>query len=90
MAPNQDRVYTRGRSKSVAPSTRLIIDFDDERDPKYVPPGTTTPPRAARATGATFKKEASDIVTASFFDEERTLTGTPHGSATHEEGASGS
>ena len=30
------------------------------------------------------------MVTASQFDEERTLTGTPFGSATHEEGVSGS
>ena len=33
---------------------------------------------------------ASGIVTASHSDEERTLTGTPSGSATNEEGASGS
>ena len=33
---------------------------------------------------------ASGVVTASQFDEERTLTGTPSGSATNEEGASGS
>ena len=33
---------------------------------------------------------ASSVVTASQFDEERTLTGTPSGSATNEEGASGS
>ena len=50
LAPKQDRVYARGRSKSVAPSARLVIDSDDERDPKYVPRGTSTPSRAARAT----------------------------------------
>ena len=33
---------------------------------------------------------ASSVVTASQSDEESTLTGTPSGSATHEEGASGS
>ena len=33
---------------------------------------------------------ASDVVTASQSDEERTLTDTPSGSATNEEGASGS
>ena len=43
MAPKQDRVYTRGRSKFVSPSTRLVIGSDDERDPEYVPPGTATP-----------------------------------------------
>ena len=65
MAPKQDRTYARGRSKSVAPSARLIIGFDDERDPEYVPPGTSTPSRAARAPTATPKKVASGVVTAS-------------------------
>ena len=37
MAPKQDRAYARGQSKSVAPSARLIISSDDERDPEYVP-----------------------------------------------------
>ena len=37
MAPKQDRIYARGRSKSVAPSTRMVIGSDDERDPEYVP-----------------------------------------------------
>ena len=36
------------------------------------------------------KKVASGVVTASQFDEEHTLTGTPSGSSTHEEGAYGS
>ena len=39
---------------------------------------------------ATPKTVASGVVTASQFDEERTLTGTPSGLATNEEGASGS
>ena len=43
MAPKQDRVYARGRSKSVAPSARLVIGSDDERDLEYVHPGTSTP-----------------------------------------------
>ena len=90
IAPKQDRTYARGRSKSVALSARMIISFDDERDPEYVPPRTSTPSRAARASRATPKKVASGVVTASQSDEERTLTGTPSGSATNEEGASGS
>ena len=90
MAPKQDRTYARGRSKSVASFVHLIIGFDDERDPEYVPPGTSAPSRLARATRATPKTVASGVVTASQSDVERTLTGTPSGSATNEEGASGS
>ena len=65
MTPKQERIYARGRSKSVAPSARMIIGSDDERDPEYVPPGTSTPSRAARAPRATPKKVASDVVIAS-------------------------
>ena len=49
MAPKHDRVYESGRSKSVTPSARLVIGSDDERDPEYVSPGTSTPSRATRA-----------------------------------------
>ena len=79
MAPKQDQVYARGRSKSVSPSACLVICSDDEHDPEYVPPGTSTPSRAARAIRATPKKVASGVVTASQSDEECTLTGTPSG-----------
>ena len=65
MAPKQDRTYAHGRSKSVAPSARLIIDSDDERDPEYVPPGTSAPSRAARVPRATPKTVVSSVVTAS-------------------------
>ena len=88
MAPKQDRVYARGRSKYVTPSARLVIGSNDERDPEYVPPGTFTPSRAARAARVTPKKVASCIVTLSQSDEERTVTDTPSWSATHEERAS--
>ena len=47
MELKQDRTYAHGRSKSVAPSARMLIGSNDERDPEYVPPGTSTPPRAA-------------------------------------------
>ena len=88
MAPKQDRAYACGRSKSVAPSTCLVIGSDVERDPKYVPPGTSNPYRASHATRATPTKVASGVVTSSQSDEERTLAGTPSGSATTKEGAS--
>ena len=68
----------------------MVIGSNDERDPEYVPPGTSTPARAARAPRATPKKVASGVFTASQSDEERKLTHTPSGSATNEEGASGS
>ena len=90
MEPKQDRIYARGRSKFVAPSARMVIGSDNERDPEYVPPGTSTPSRAARAPRATPKKVASGVVTASQSDEERTLTSIPSGSAINKERASGS
>ena len=63
MAPKKDRVHARGRSKSVALSACLVIGSDDERDLKYVPPGTSTLPRASRATRATPKKVVFGVVT---------------------------
>ena len=68
----------------------MVIGSDDEHDSEYVPLGTSTPSRAARAPRATPKKVGSGVVTSSQSNEERTLTGTPYGSATNEEGASGS
>ena len=55
MASKQDRIYVRGRSKSVAPYARMVIGSDDERDPEYMPPDTSTPSRAARAPRSTHK-----------------------------------
>ena len=77
MAPKPNRVYARGRSKSVTPSARLVIGSDDERDPEYVPPGTSTPSRAACATRHTPKKVALGVVLVSQSNEESTLTSTP-------------
>ena len=37
MAPKQDRIYARRRSKSVSQFDRMVIGSDDERDPEYVP-----------------------------------------------------
>ena len=65
MVPKQDRIYARGRSMYVAPSAHMIIGSDDERDPEYVPTGTSTPFSATRAPRATPKKVASGVVTAS-------------------------
>ena len=79
MAPKHDRVYAHGRSKFVAPSARLVIDSDDERDPEYVPPHTATPSYASRDARVTPKKVESSVVTASQSDEECTITGTPSG-----------
>ena len=76
--------------KVCRPVCCLVIGSDDEGDPEYVPPGTSTPSRAARPARATPKKVASGVVTASQSDEEHTLTGPPSGSATNEDGASGS
>ena len=65
MELKQDRVYACGRSQFVASSARLVIGFDNEHDPEYVPPGTATPARAARATRAMPKKVAYGVVTTS-------------------------
>ena len=85
----QDRVYSRGRSKYVAPLNRMVIDSEDERDPEYVPSVTFTPTRTARTTRDTPKKVAHGEVTAFQTEEERILTGRPYASDTHSKGASG-
>ena len=90
MAHKPDIVYSRGRSKSVAPSLCLIDSTNDDRDPEYVPPSNQTATPDARATRGMPKKVMPDVVTASQSGEERTLTGTPSGYTSSSEGAFGS
>lgn len=89
MAVKQDLVYSRGRSKFVAPSCRLVIRLDDDGYIVYVPPGTQTPTCAANTTRGSPTKVAHDVVNAFQFDEECTLTDPPFGSASGLEGAPG-
>ncbi|TMX05709.1 hypothetical protein EJD97_006917 [Solanum chilense] len=88
MAQKQDRVYSCGRSNSVAPFVRFVISSDNQRDPEYVPPGTFTPARVARTTRATPTKVAPGVVTSFQFEEEHIMTYTPSRSATHFKDAS--
>ena len=54
MAPKKDIVYVKkGKSKFVAPSRRMIIDFDNNQDLVYVPPSSTTPTTEATVTRGT-------------------------------------
>uniref|UniRef100_M1DKP4 Integrase core domain containing protein n=1 Tax=Solanum tuberosum TaxID=4113 RepID=M1DKP4_SOLTU len=83
MAPKKQVTYTKkGKSKSFAPTPRLIDeDTDTEKDPAYVPPTTRTSPNAPRSTRNTPRKVVTDIVTVSQFDEDDTLIGSLTGSA---------
>lgn len=72
MAPKPTIVYSRERSKFVAPSRRFIVMSDDEQNPEYVPPGTPTPKLALRDTRGTPKKVAPGVVTNSKYDEAHT------------------
>lgn len=53
MAPKKDIVYSRGRSKSMAPLWKMIYTSDDDRDHKYNPLDTQTPITAAAAACGT-------------------------------------
>lgn len=90
MSPNQDIVYSKGRSKSVAPSRKLISSSGDDRDPEYVSLGTQNPTTAARVTWGTPKKVSLGVVMASQSDEERIVNITPSRYASGSEGSSGS
>uniref|UniRef100_M1DSH3 Integrase core domain containing protein n=1 Tax=Solanum tuberosum TaxID=4113 RepID=M1DSH3_SOLTU len=81
MAPKKLVTYSnQGKSKSVAPSFRLIDeDTDTEKDPAYVPPNIQTSPTAPRVTRVTPQKVLPDVVTVSRPDEEHTLIGSPTG-----------
>uniref|UniRef100_M1DJX7 Integrase core domain containing protein n=1 Tax=Solanum tuberosum TaxID=4113 RepID=M1DJX7_SOLTU len=83
MAPKKLVTYSKqGKSKSVAPSFRLIDeDTDTEKDPSYIPPNTRTSPTAPRATRGTPRKVIPDVVTVSQSDEEHTLIGSSAGAA---------
>uniref|UniRef100_M1CYR5 Integrase core domain containing protein n=1 Tax=Solanum tuberosum TaxID=4113 RepID=M1CYR5_SOLTU len=76
MAPKKAlAIAAEGRSKSIAPTCRLIDK--DNVDPTYVPPTGRTSPTAPRTTQNQHKKVVPDVVTASQSDEEDTLIGSP-------------
>uniref|UniRef100_M1E140 Integrase core domain containing protein n=1 Tax=Solanum tuberosum TaxID=4113 RepID=M1E140_SOLTU len=87
MPPKKLITYSKhGKSKSVAPSFRLIDeDTDMETDPAYVPPNTRTSPTAPRVTRGIPQKVFPDVVTVSQSDEEHTLIGSPTGAASSSE-----
>lgn len=90
MAPKKYLVYSRGPSKCVVPSHRLVISSDVDNDLEYMSPSTQTPTRASRTTRGMTMKVELDLVTTSQSDEEGTLTDTPSGSTAGPEAASGS
>uniref|UniRef100_M1E0U2 Integrase core domain containing protein n=1 Tax=Solanum tuberosum TaxID=4113 RepID=M1E0U2_SOLTU len=88
MEPKKLITYSKqGKSKSVAPSFRLIDEHTDtEKDPAYVPPNTRTSPTAPHVTRGTPQEVLPDVVTVSQSDEEHTLIKSPTGAASSSEG----
>ena len=84
-APKKMVTYSkRGKSKSVAPSFRLIDeDSENDSDPAYVPLNPRNSRAAPRGTPQTV---LPDVVTVSQSDEEHTLIGSPTGAASSSEG----
>uniref|UniRef100_M1DCB4 Integrase core domain containing protein n=1 Tax=Solanum tuberosum TaxID=4113 RepID=M1DCB4_SOLTU len=89
MAPKKLVTYSkRGKSKSVAPSFRLIDeDTDTDTEPTYVPLNTRTSHTVPRGTRGTPRNVLPDVVTVSQSDEEHTLIGIPTGAASSSEGS---
>ncbi|KAK4721408.1 hypothetical protein R3W88_011641 [Solanum pinnatisectum] len=83
MAPKKQVTYiNRGKTKFMAPTFWLIDkDVDEEKDPAYVPPATSTSPTTPRATQNQSRQVITNIVTVSQSDEENTQIESPAGSA---------
>uniref|UniRef100_M1D841 Integrase core domain containing protein n=1 Tax=Solanum tuberosum TaxID=4113 RepID=M1D841_SOLTU len=80
MAPKK-AIAVKGRSKSTAPTYRLIDeDTDATKDTEYVPPTRRTSPTIPRSTQNQSKKVVPKVVTASESVEKDTLIGSATGS----------
>ncbi|KAH0633261.1 hypothetical protein KY284_036047 [Solanum tuberosum] len=83
MAPKKAPTWApKSKSKSMAPSFRLINEYTDtEKDPAYVPPTRKTSPTTPRTTCNQSPQVGTDVINVSQSDEENTLIGSPAGSA---------
>lgn len=83
-------MYTkRGKYKFVALFLLFINrDTNNEKDPTYAPPGRHSLSGASRTTRGTPLKVNPDVVIASQFEEEQTLTGSPTRAASILQGGS--